>query len=74
MKYYLIEVEGDSNLYLVKANNKTEAKYIIWSRWIADKNKEDIANGYTPIYKNEINVIALSEYDKELETDGFVIL
>lgn len=74
MKYYLIEVEGDSNLYLVKANNKTEAKYIIWSRWIADKNKEDMSNGYAPTYKNEINVIALSEYDKELETDGFVML
>lgn len=74
MKYYLIEVDGTSDQYLVKANNKKEAKEIIWNRWFKDKNKEDIANGYTPIYKNEINDIALSEYDKELETDGFVML
>ena len=34
----------------------------------------DFTENNNIILKNEINVIALSEYDKELETDGFVML
>ena len=38
------------------------------------KNEEDKQAGYSPIYKNEIDVYSLKDYDEELEQDGFAML
>ena len=74
MNYYIICVDAIQEKYLVKANTKKEAKEIIWDRWFRDKNEEDKLEGYAPVYKNEIDVYSLKEYDEILIQDGFVTL
>lgn len=74
MNYCFIEVGDLSDLYLVKAKNKKEAKDIIWNKYFKDKNIEDKEDGYEPIYKNEISVTDIKEFDEELLEDGFVML
>lgn len=74
LKYYLLFVDVINEIYLVRAENKKEAKNIIWNKWFKDKNEEDKENGYSPIYKNDINVVGLDEYNRELKEDGFVMI
>ena len=74
MNYYIVYVDVIQEKYLVKANTKKEAKEIIWNRWFKDKNEEDKQAGYAHIYKNEIDVYSLKEYDEILKQDGFVML
>lgn len=74
LKYYLLFVDVINEIYLVRAENKKEAKNILWDKWFKDKNEEDKENGYSPIYKNDINVVRLDEYDNELKEDGFVMI
>ena len=74
MNYYIICVDAIQEKYLVKANTKKEAKEIIWNKCFKDKNEEDKQAGYSPIYKNEIDVYSLKDYDEELEQDGFAML
>ena len=74
MNYYIIYVDAIQEKYLVKANTKKEAKEIIWDRWFKDKNEEDVTNCYEPIYKKDIDIRDLKEYDEILKQDGFVML
>lgn len=74
MNYYIICVDAIQEKYLVKANTKKEAKEIIWNKWFRDKNEEDKQAGYSPIYKNEIDVYSLKDYEEELKQDGFAML
>ena len=74
LKYYLLFVDVINEIYLVRAENKKEAKNIIWNKWFKDKNEEDKENGYSPIYKNDITVVGLDEYNRELKEDGFVMI
>ena len=74
LKYYLLFVDVINEIYLIRAENKKEAKNIIWNKWFKDKNEEDKENGYSPIYKNDINVVGLDEYNRELKEDGFVMI
>ena len=73
MSYYLIEVDGTSDQYLVKANNKKEAKEIMWNNWFKDKYEEDKADGYEPVYKKDILVNNLKDFN-ELNEYGFMLL
>lgn len=74
LKYYLLFVDVINEIYLVRAENKKEAKNIIWNKWFKDKNEEDKENGYSPIYKNDITVVGLDEYNRKLKEDGFVMI
>lgn len=74
MNYYIIYVDAIQEKYLVKANTKKEAKEIIWDRWFKDRKEEDVTNCYEPIYKKNIDIRGLKEYDEILKQDGFVML
>lgn len=74
MNYYIITTTCTSDQFIVKANNKKEALKTIWDKWFKGLNEESINEGYEPIYKKEINIVSLKEYDKEIEQDGFVML
>ena len=74
MNYYIITTTCTSDQFIVKAKNKKEALEIIWDKWFKGFNEEFINEGYEPIYKKEINIVSLKEYDEELEQDGFAML
>lgn len=74
MNYYIVTTDCETNYFLVKAKNKKEAKEIIWEKWFKPFNEESIEEGFEPIYKKEINVVSLNDYDEELKEDGFVMI
>ena len=54
MRCYLVDYGDDS--FLVKANNKKEAKEKIWNEYYAEQAIEDKKNGYEPPRKSYLEV------------------
>lgn len=74
MNYYLVTIDGTNNIYITKANTKKKAKDIMWDKWFKDKYAEDKANGYDPIYKCDIEVTNLKDFNESINEDGFIML
>lgn len=74
MNYYLCFIDVIGKIYLIKAKNKKEAFSKIWDNYIKYDNIESKKNGYAPIYRNEINIVNINSFDKELEENSFIEL